>query len=394
MSNILVADTWNMRCQRFDAEGNFLGKFGVSGNGDGAFNLPMNIAVDAAGNIYVTDYGNKRVQKWDTDFNFLGWWGKGNVTSGWHAVGSGELGVSGTADGEFTAPYAIAVDSEDNIYVTDPCGWDSNWWGVQKFDSSGNFLLKFASWGIANGQLKKPFGITIDGNDEIYVSDQEPGAQARIQVYNTSGSYQRKFGTGGVGNGQFWRATGMAVEDDNSKFFVCDEGNNRIQRLTTVGVYEAQWASDSFDMAIDPQDQLYCADDPNNRIEVFDVDGTPLFTFGTFGNGDGQLDNPRGVCMDAGAQTFYQTLDATTTPLAIVTKKMFQTMEATTTPTALILKNTKIILAATTTPVVAMARNIKIILAATTTPLASFVREVTRNIPTTLIVDRIRRLLR
>ncbi len=60
--NILVADQGNHRIQVFNANGQYVGKFGTYGAGDGQFNEPTWLAVDAAGNVYVSDKKNNRIQ--------------------------------------------------------------------------------------------------------------------------------------------------------------------------------------------------------------------------------------------------------------------------------------------------------------------------------------------
>ena len=44
--------------------------------------------------------------------------------------------------------------------------------------------------------------------------------------------------------------------------------------------------------------KIYVADASNRRIQVFDPDGTFLFTFGTYGSGNGQFDFPSDVAVD------------------------------------------------------------------------------------------------
>jgi len=46
----------------FNTEGEFLLKFGSNGEGNGQFNAPTGVAVDANGNIIVADWGNSRIQ--------------------------------------------------------------------------------------------------------------------------------------------------------------------------------------------------------------------------------------------------------------------------------------------------------------------------------------------
>ena len=46
--------------------GTFLTKWGSFGSGDGQFNEPDGVAIDASGNVYVADTGNNRIQKFDS----------------------------------------------------------------------------------------------------------------------------------------------------------------------------------------------------------------------------------------------------------------------------------------------------------------------------------------
>ena len=42
----------------------YVGRFGEQGTGDGAFEYPNAVAVDARGRVYVTDWRNDRIQVW------------------------------------------------------------------------------------------------------------------------------------------------------------------------------------------------------------------------------------------------------------------------------------------------------------------------------------------
>src|SRR5262245_28768538 len=100
--DVYVADTFNSRIQKFDANGNFLMKWGSSGSGDGQFQFPSAIAVDATGNVYIGDTHNQRIQKFDLNGTFLTKWGS-----------------FGTGDGEFQGAATVAVDAVANVYVAD-----------------------------------------------------------------------------------------------------------------------------------------------------------------------------------------------------------------------------------------------------------------------------------
>ncbi|GAA6083955.1 tripartite motif-containing protein 3-like isoform X1, partial [Tachysurus ichikawai] len=61
-NEIIVTDFHNHSVKVFSADGEFLFKFGSHGEGNGQFNAPTGVAVDANGNIIVADWGNSRIQ--------------------------------------------------------------------------------------------------------------------------------------------------------------------------------------------------------------------------------------------------------------------------------------------------------------------------------------------
>ena len=58
-----MADMGNNRIQILSSSGVFLTQVGSFGTGDGQFNQPTSVAVDAQGNMFVLDTGNHRIQK-------------------------------------------------------------------------------------------------------------------------------------------------------------------------------------------------------------------------------------------------------------------------------------------------------------------------------------------
>ncbi|MBM4402074.1 MAG: hypothetical protein FJ044_02420 [Candidatus Cloacimonetes bacterium] len=75
-------------------------------------------------------------------------------------------GLRESDNGKFYGPLGIAIDSNDNVYVG-----DTNNKRIQKFDSSGNFITKWGSYGAENGQFKYPNGIATDSTNNVYVTD-------------------------------------------------------------------------------------------------------------------------------------------------------------------------------------------------------------------------------
>jgi len=66
--NIFIPDGYgNARVAKFDKNGKFIKSWGATGAGQGQFNIPASIAVDAKGMVYVADMGNNRIQVFDND---------------------------------------------------------------------------------------------------------------------------------------------------------------------------------------------------------------------------------------------------------------------------------------------------------------------------------------
>ncbi|HEV8418068.1 MAG TPA: 6-bladed beta-propeller [Candidatus Udaeobacter sp.] len=73
--SIYVVDQGHNRIAKFSADGGVLATWGSKGNGDGEFNDPTSVAVDAATNkVYIADPINKRIQVFDANGKFVTKW--------------------------------------------------------------------------------------------------------------------------------------------------------------------------------------------------------------------------------------------------------------------------------------------------------------------------------
>ena len=90
---------------KFSPNGEPLGQFGGVGAENGQFQEPVGIGIDKDGNIFVADTWNQRIQKFDANFNFV---------TQWHV----EAWDSQTV---VNKPY-LATDANGNVFVTDPDG--------------------------------------------------------------------------------------------------------------------------------------------------------------------------------------------------------------------------------------------------------------------------------
>ncbi len=204
-----VADTWNHRVQKLDAEGNlitFWGLFGQYGLGDAggrsAFYGPRGIAVGPDVRVYVADTGNKRIQVFEPDGQFAFQWGGGGVL-----------------DGYLDEPVGITLGLDGAVYVADT--WNRR---VQVFDQDGDFLRQWpiAGWDAGLPE-EKPY-LAVDAEGYVYVTD--PG-HYRVLVFDSQGNYVLSFGQYGFDDSSFALPMGIAVADDGS-IYVTDAHSSRV----------------------------------------------------------------------------------------------------------------------------------------------------------------------
>ena len=143
------------------------------------------------------------------------------------AAGAGCLRVFGSAgagNGQFNRPFGLTLDHEGNVVVSD---FGSHRIQVLRY-SDGQHLRTIGQQGAGNGQFSYPYGVALDGAGHLVVVDY---SNHRVQVLNYGdGSHVRTIGSEGSGNGQFMLPSGVVIDGDG-RMIVADTGNNRVQVL-------------------------------------------------------------------------------------------------------------------------------------------------------------------
>lgn len=240
--NYFVVEVVNKRVQKFAPDGTLLAMWGSEGTGDGQFIEPMNIVAAPSGVIYVSDSGSgaNRIQAFAPDGTFLAAVPI-DTPGGLDATPDGNIAVSGydgvtvfTPLGEpvafFEAPSSefIAVDRVGNIYLTSFDEYAESPVYIYKYAPDGTLLTVWDAQAAPGGFFYP--GIAVDAENNVFVADQDGNT---IRKFTSEGIFLQTVATGGTGPGSVIGPRGMAF-DAEGRFYVAEATGNRVQILRPV----------------------------------------------------------------------------------------------------------------------------------------------------------------
>jgi len=331
---VYVADTDNDTIRAIASSGSvttIAGRAGRSSSADGQgtaarFEDPFSTAVDANGIVYVADSAAHVIRRITPD---------GMVTTY-----AGSPGAYGSADGtgaaaRFYSPFGVAVDAAGNVYVADSLNHT-----VRKI-AAGGIVTTLAgsaqSGGKADGagttaRFDQPFGIAVDANGNVYVSDAIACTVRKITSAGVVSTLAGLAGTPGSADGpgnsaRFTVPYGVAV-DTTGSVFVIDHGNHTIRKVTadgvvttlagtagSAGLVDGSGAAARFlypsGIAVDRNGDIFVADTDNQVIRHITSSGevTTIGGAARTGSTDGvgtaaRFFNPKGIAADAAGRIY------------------------------------------------------------------------------------------
>jgi DNA-binding beta-propeller fold protein YncE len=237
-----------------------------------------------------------------------------NTISGWAKMPEGRT---------WGSTSAVAIDRDGkSVWVAERCGANacvgSTLDPVLHFDANGNLIGHFGA-----GMIQSPHGIFVDHDRNVWVVDcsctlgrgrgaapDTNAAKAGHQIYKFSpdGKLLMTLGKAGGGRGAdyFWQPNAVLVAP-NGDIFVSEGHTSNAQATARVYKFSkdgkllktwGQWGNgpDDFDqphaLAMDSRGRLFVGDRGNNRIKIFDQDGKLLDTWY-------QFSRPSGIFIDA-----------------------------------------------------------------------------------------------
>jgi hypothetical protein len=157
----------------FDPDGNFIRAFG-----EGMFDRPHGLRIDAQDNIWATDVGGHVVYKFDRSGRLQMVLGVRGRPGEWHDYGHLRL---------FNEPNDLAFAANGDVFILQghgkaPCC-------ALKFDAGGNFITSWGTKGSGPGEFDLCHSIVIDDAGLLHIADRNNG---RIQVVDADGTYIRE----------------------------------------------------------------------------------------------------------------------------------------------------------------------------------------------------------
>lgn len=263
--------------------------WGSYGTGQGQFDHPTGIAVDAAGDVYVADSGNKRVQKFDSDGRFLREWTRS---------------IPGRPGVDFKKPADIAFDAAGNMYVTDT---DDDIRGIKKIDANGYYV---SAWNVDG--LNGAVGITVNGAGDLIVINSKTMYGRLTEIDPENGAVVRTYETRNVAS-DFAAGKDVAVNaGGNGSIYITDTNGNRIglwsdetgfDDLPIWGI-DARGLREPVSIATDAQGTLYIADRYYSHIVRTSENGDYIEHWGGKGTSPGRFDGPSGVAVDKNGNVY------------------------------------------------------------------------------------------
>ena len=189
-------------------------------------------------------------------------------------------------------PWGVAVNEQDEIAVSDVGNHK-----IRLFKSDGTHIKSFGGKGAQHGEFDFPSGTVYHG-DNIIVAEQ---SNHRVQVLSRQGGYLRHFGGEGSLDHQLNFPAGLYINSDGN-IIVADRNNKLIKIFSADGQFLNKLGTEGSFIepfhCIQHDNYLIVSDRGDHCVKCFDRKGNFLCKFGKKGNGDGEFNSPDCLSMD------------------------------------------------------------------------------------------------
>ncbi len=241
------------------------------------------VAVDRRDNVWVFNRGPHPVIQFDKNGKMLQAWGENT----------------------FISSHGIRVDADGAIWAVDVKGHV-----VMKFDPSGRLQMILGRQNVpgrpstagnndSKDAFNEPTNIAFAKDGALLVSDGY--VNSRVIKFGPNGQYLTHWGRKGTGDGEF-NLVHDVVLDKAGRVYVADRTNERVQIFDQDGTFLGKWTDIGAPWGLDyvaREDAIYMCDGKNNRIVKLNLEGQILGTLGSFGKLPGELDYAHSIAVDS-----------------------------------------------------------------------------------------------
>ena len=245
---------------------------------DWAFGAASDGAVNSKDEVYIFSRDHHPLTIWDTHGNFISSWGEGTFSAN---------------------PHGIYIAPNDNVWLV-----DRDFHVATEYTPGGKALQSLGEKGVPSptyygNPFNLPSGLAIAPNGELFVSDGYGGN--RVHKFSADGELLLSWGSRGDGPGEFALLHNIWVDKD-SRVFICDRENNRLQLFDDQGNFLEEWTGMRMpgDLWITDDTVYVIEQGPGSGVSIWSIDGTLITRwYGNEGAGEGTILSGHGICVDS-----------------------------------------------------------------------------------------------
>jgi sugar lactone lactonase YvrE len=245
------------------------------------------VAFDAKGHLYVLTRGPQAFFEFDENGGFVRSFGE-----------------------RFTRSHGLRIDAEGNLWATDVGAHV-----VVKMTAAGETLMTIGTrgqagdWNEASGSrlLNQPNDVAIARNGDVYIAQGHtpgPKGDARVLKFDRTGRFLKSWGGKGKGPGQFDVAHSIAI-DAKGLLWVTDRENQRIQVFDSEGTFVREMKYAGLPCSVDiGREHVYMVNGFAGQVVRMDLAGKVLAVMGKPGKGPGEFGEAHFVAVSPKDEVF------------------------------------------------------------------------------------------
>src|SRR3984893_18260525 len=247
----------------------------------------VGVAINSKGHIFILNRGNHPLLEFSADGDFIGSFGEGSTL--------------------FRVPHSIRFDTQDNLWYVN--SGDNL---VVKFDPKRRVEQAlgrreepwvYLTHGIERAipppaNFYQPTDTVVGPDGSTYVTDGY--GNSRVAKFSKEGNLVKYWGDRGARPGQFNTPHSIVI-DANANLYVADRQNNRVQVFDTDGTFKQEWPLDglAWSLCITPAPNQVIFVGSVGRVYKMDLTGKIVGMFGKLGRLPGWFDSIHAIaCPD------------------------------------------------------------------------------------------------